>query len=209
MRLSRARISAIPGSLAAWLRSVRPERESLRQDAIAGIPGAVGSVPDGMASAVLTGVNPVYGLYASFAGPIGGGLAASTRLMVITTTTAAALAAGSALKGVDPAHRADSLFLLSVLAGVAMIVAGLLRLGRYTRFVSLSVMVGFLTGVAVNIVFGQLADLTGASVTGDGDREGVGPRHASGADRVGIARDRARGRSCRCSARGGSRRSRS
>ena len=167
MRLSRARISAIPGSLAAWLRSVRPGRESLRQDAIAGIPGAVGSVPDGMASAVLTGVNPVYGLYASFAGPIGGGLAASTRLMVITTTTAAALAAGSALKGVDPAHRADSLFLLSVLAGVAMIVAGLLRLGRYTRFVSLSVMVGFLTGVAVNIVFGQLADLTGASVTGD------------------------------------------
>ena len=50
-----------------------------------------------MASAVLVGVNPVYGLYASMAGPIGGGLAVSTRLMVVTTTTAAALAAGSTL----------------------------------------------------------------------------------------------------------------
>ena len=43
-----------------------------------------------MASAVLVGVNPVFGLYASMAGPIGGGLAVSTRRMVVTTTTAAA-----------------------------------------------------------------------------------------------------------------------
>jgi SulP family sulfate permease len=167
VRLPTAWASGLRRGLADWLRSVRPDRTTIRQDAIAGVPGAIGSVPDGMASAVLTGVNPVYGLYASFAGPIGGGLTASTRLMVITTTTAAALAAGSALEGVDPADRAESLFLLTALAGVAMIVAGLLRLGRYTRFVSLSVMIGFLTGVAVNIVLGQLADLTGASVEGD------------------------------------------
>ena len=85
--------------LPAWARSLRPEPGALREDAVAGIPGAIASVPDGMASAVLVGVNPVYGLYASMAGPIGGGLAVSTRLMVVTTTTAAALAAGSALSG--------------------------------------------------------------------------------------------------------------
>ncbi len=115
-----------------------------------------------MAAAVLAGVNPVFGLYASFAGPIAGGLTASTRLMVITTTSAAALAAGSALAGVDPAQRPAALFLLTVLAGVLMLAAGILRLGRYTRFVSHSVMIGFLTGVAVNIVAGQIPDLTGA-----------------------------------------------
>jgi sulfate permease, SulP family len=82
-----------------WLRSVAPQRRFLGKDLRAGLPGAVSSVPHGMAAAILAGVNPVQGLYASFAGPIAGGLAASTRLMVITTTSAAALAAGSALSG--------------------------------------------------------------------------------------------------------------
>jgi SulP family sulfate permease len=149
-----------------WLASVLPQRRSLGRDALAGVPGAIGSVPDGMASAVLVGVNPVYGLYASCTGPIAGGLTASTRLMVITTTTAAALAAGSALEGFDAGERPDALFMLTVLAGAVMVAAGLLRLGRYTRFVSFSVMIGFLTGVAVNIVLGQIPDFTGASAEG-------------------------------------------
>jgi SulP family sulfate permease len=155
------------GIAGRWLRSVRPGPGTLRRDAIAGVPGAVGSVPDGMASAVLVGVNPVYGLYASFAGPVAGGLTASTRLMVITTTTAAALAAGSAVEGFNADKRPEALFMLTVLAGAVMVAAGLLRLGRYTRFVSFSVMIGFLTGVAANIIFGQIPDLTGASATGD------------------------------------------
>ncbi|WP_433158306.1 SulP family inorganic anion transporter [Kribbella sp. CA-247076] len=153
-------------SAVRWLRSVRPRRRHLRADAVAGLPGAISSVPDGMASAVLVGVSPIHGLYASFAGPLAGGLTASTRLMVITTTTAAALAAGSALEGVDPADREQALFLLTAIAGVAMILAGMARLGRYTRFVSHSVMIGFLTGIAVNILFGQLTDLTGAEASG-------------------------------------------
>jgi len=150
----------------SWWLSVRPGPGELKREAVAGLPGAIGSVPDGMASAVLAGVSPVFGLYASFVGPIAGGLSTSTRLMVITTTTAAALAAGSALSGVDPADRPGSLFLLVIMAGVLMVLAGVLRLGRFTRFVSHSVMIGFLTGVAANIVFGQLPDLTGVDAEG-------------------------------------------
>ena len=101
----------------SWLRSLRPDRRALRQDAVAGVPGAIASVPDGMASAVLVGVNPVYGLYASMAGPIGGGVAVSTRLMVVTTTTAAALAAGSALRDFSTADRPEALFVLSAWRG--------------------------------------------------------------------------------------------
>jgi SulP family sulfate permease len=86
--------------------------------------------------------------------------------MVITTTTAAALAAGSALSSIDPGDQAASLFLLVLMAGAVMILAGLLKLGRYTRFVSHSVMIGFLTGVAANIIFGQIPDLTGAEAEG-------------------------------------------
>lgn len=145
---------------------MRPDPGTLRQDAVAGVPGAIASVPDGMASAVLVGVNPVYGLYASMAGPIGGGLAVSTRLMVVTTTTAAALAAGSTLGSFSGADRPEALFVLSALAGVMMIVAGVLRWGRFTRFVSVSVLTGFLSGVAVNIILGQLGDLLGSPQKG-------------------------------------------
>jgi SulP family sulfate permease len=149
-----------------WLRSVRPERQHLRADIVAGLPGAIGSVPDGMAAAVLVGVNPVQGLYAGFAGPIAGGLSSSTRLMVITTTSAASLAAGSALKSVAPDQRPEALLLLALMAGIVLVAAGLAGAGRYTRFVSYSVMIGFLTGISVNIVCGQIADLTGAKTSG-------------------------------------------
>jgi sulfate permease, SulP family len=148
------------------LATVRPDRRTLKSDAIAGVPGAIGSVPDGMACAVLAGVNPIHGLYAGFAGPIAGGMTASTRLMVITTTGASALAAGSAIQSLDSADRSAALFVIVAVAGALMIAAGLLRLGRYTRFVSVSVMIGFLTGVAANIVLGQLPDLAGAEAEG-------------------------------------------
>jgi sulfate permease, SulP family len=152
--------------LKAALRSLRPRRSDLRSDAVAGLPGAISTVPDGMACAVLVGVNPALGLYSGFAGPIAGGLTTSTRLMVVTTTTAAALAAGSALEGLPEDRRDSALILLTVMAGLLMAAAGLLRLGRYVRFVSRSVMLGFLTGVAVNITLGQLPDLLGAPSEG-------------------------------------------
>ena len=157
--------SALAGT-GRWLRAVRPQRSDLRADMLAALPGAISRVPDGMAAAVLAGVNPVQGLYASFAGPIAGGLSANTRLMVITTTSAAALAAGSALQGVPAGDRPEAIPLLVLMVGIVLVAAGLVHLGRYTRFVSYSVMIGFLTGIAVNIVCGQISDLTGAPAHG-------------------------------------------
>lgn len=149
------------------IRGVAPERRHFRRDLVAGLPGAISSVPDGMASSVLAGVNPAHGLYASFAGPVAGGLGSSTRLMVVTTTSAAALAAGSAVATYDGADRSDAMILLTLLTGLAMLLAAVLRLSRLIRFVSYSVMLGFLTGVAVNMVLGQLGDATGIDAPGE------------------------------------------
>ena len=107
-------------STGRWLRAVRPQRSNLRADMLAALPGAISRVPDGMAAAVLAGVNPVQGLYASFAGPIAGGLSSNTRLMVITTTSAAALAAGSALQGVAPDDRPAAIPLLVIMVGIVL-----------------------------------------------------------------------------------------
>jgi SulP family sulfate permease len=153
-------------AVSGWWSEIRPHRKDVKSDVLAGLPGAISSVPDGMATALLAGVNPAYGLYASFAGKIGGGLSTSTKLMVVTTTTAASLAAGSALADIAPENRDTALITLTLLTGLVMVAAGLLHLGRYIRFVSRSVMLGFLTGVAVNIVFGQLAGLLGSPAEG-------------------------------------------
>ena len=137
-----------------------------RQDGVAGLINAVVSVPDGLASAALAGVNPIYGLYTSIAGPIAGGALQSAQLMQIATTSAAALAAGQAVAAYPADRRGPAMFLLAAVTGVLLVVFGLLRLGRLVRFVSHAVMTGFLIGVAVVLVLDQLAPLLGLSPRG-------------------------------------------
>lgn len=143
-----------------------PGRPEPKRDGIAGLSVAVGNVPDGLANGVLVGVNPVFGLYATMVGPLVGGLLSSTRLMVVTTTAAASLTAGQALVGVPAGLREGALFLMVVLVGLIQVTAGLLGMGRLTRFVSFSVTTGFLTGVAVLLVLSQLPTVTGVEAEG-------------------------------------------
>ena len=144
-----------------------PGRSTLRQDVLAGLSLAVSNVPDGMANGVLVGVNPVYGLYASMFGPLIGGIFSSTQLMVITTTAAASLATGQAIGSRTGDARENALWLVVVLVGIFQIAFGILRLGRLTRFVSYSVMTGFLTGVSVLLILNQLPIVTGYNPTGN------------------------------------------
>lgn len=144
----------------------KARRGALGRDILAGLINAVVSVPDGLASAALAGVNPVYGLYTSIAAPIGGSLLVSAQLMQVSTTSASALAAAQAIAGYPEDERAPALFLLVVLVGIFLAVFGLLRLGRLVRFVSHAVMTGFLIGVAVVLVLDQLAPLVGFSPRG-------------------------------------------
>ena len=148
-------------AVANHLRSHLPGRRSLRQDAVAGLNGAINNVPDGMANAVLVGVNPMHGLYATILGPFVGGMLSSTQLMVITTTAAGSLTASQALAGVSAEARMNALFVLIVLTGAFQIVAGLLRLGRLTRFVSYSVTTGLLAGISVLLIMSQFPTITG------------------------------------------------
>ena len=140
-----------------WL----PKPASRRGDGLAGLNSAVSSVPDGMASGILVGVNPIYGLYACMVGPIAGGIFSSTRLMIIATTSAASLSAGQALGGLRGENRISALFLMVVLIGVFQVLFGLLGAGRLTRFVSYSVMTGFIIGIALLTILSQLPTISG------------------------------------------------
>lgn len=139
-----------------------PGVATLREDAVAGLNSAVSSVPDGMASGLLAGVNPIYGLYACMVGPFVGGICSSTRLMVIATTSASALAAGQALSVLPEGPlRDNAMFVMVILVGVFQILFGVLGLGRFVRFVSYSVMTGFIIGIAVLTILSQLPTITG------------------------------------------------
>lgn len=145
---------------------MKVSRSILKQDASAALINAVVSVPDGLASAALAGVNPVFGLYTSIAAPIGGSLLASSQLMQVATTSASALAAAQAISGYPEMQRAPAMFLLVALTGVCLAIFGLLRIGRLVRYISHAVMTGFLSGVAAVLILDQLAPLVGASPTG-------------------------------------------
>ena len=135
------------------------------RETMAGLAGAIGSVPDGMATAVLAGANPMAGLYASFAGPTAGGLMQSTTVMVVATTSAAAVTTAEVMNA-GPDDPLRTLATLTLLAGVFMIVATRLGFARLMRFVSASVMGGFMFGVGLILILGQLADATGVTTSG-------------------------------------------
>jgi sulfate permease, SulP family len=143
-----------------------PGPATRRADAVAGLNVTVANVPDGLANAVLVGVSPVFGLYATMVGPLVGGLLSSTRLMVVTTTAAASLTAGQALSVIPGESRASALFIMVTVAGVIQATLGFAGAGRLMRFVSYSVTTGFLTGVAVLLVLSQLPTITGIKVAG-------------------------------------------
>ena len=159
-------LSRLREAVANYLEPRVAQAGKLRQDVVAGLTSAIGNVPEGMADSLLVGVNPVYGLYASLVGPLVGGLFSSTQLMMVTTTSAAALASGQALISFAGDERDNALFLMVILIGVFQIVFGLLKLGQLTRFVSYSVMTGFLAGLAILLILSQLPTAAGYEAAG-------------------------------------------
>lgn len=130
-------------------------------DVVSAVTGGVASIPDGMACAVMAGVNPVQGLYSSIIGPLVGSWGTSSVFMSVTTTSALGLASGSALEGVPPDDKLKVLAFITLLAGLLQIALSFLNLGILLRFVSNSVMRGFLSGIAISIILGQIPDFTG------------------------------------------------
>lgn len=106
------------------------------------------------------------GLYASIAGLIVGGALTSSQTMVIATTSAAAITSQTAIAG----SRGDPTVIVAtftVLCGLAMLTLVAVGFTRLMRFVSASVMAGFLFGIGVTLIASQVADAAGVVAVGD------------------------------------------
>ncbi len=142
-----------------------------RGDVISSITNGVASIPDGMTSGVIAGINPVYGLYTLMVSTPVAALTVSTRLMVVNTTSAMILVAADGLGDLEGDERVQAMIAITLIAGVFQLVLGVLGLGILTKFVSNAVMTGLLTGVSVLIILGQLWDFFGYSGDGNGKLE--------------------------------------
>ncbi len=147
--------------LDAAIGGLRPARANLKSDLIAGLTFAVVNVPQAMAHALLAAVNPVLGIYTLMVAVPVGAIFTSSVFMNVSTTSALSVATGAGLADIPEVQRSATLAALVLMVGVFQLLAGIFKLGFIVRFVSNAVMTGFLNGIAVLIILGQLGDLTG------------------------------------------------
>ncbi|WKG06401.1 SulP family inorganic anion transporter [Mycolicibacterium sp. HK-90] len=146
------------------------QRSWLRGDVLAGVTVAAYLVPQVMAYATVAGLPPVAGLWAALVPMAVYALLGSSRQLSVGPESTTALMTASALAPlviVDPARYAAMSAVLALLVGAVCLVAGLCRLGFLADLLSRPVLVGYMTGVALIMMSGQLGKVTGVDVGGD------------------------------------------
>jgi len=151
-----------------WLRHYR--RAWLRGDVVAALTTWALVVPQAIAYAQIAGLPPQAGLFAAFAGLLGYGLFGTCRQLIVSPTSSTAAISAAIVAPValgDPERYAAASAALAMLVGVVLIALGLLRMGFVSRFISAGVQVGFMFGLGLTIIVGQLPKLLGVP-PGDG-----------------------------------------
>jgi sulfate permease, SulP family len=146
--------------------SIKPLTRYMRRyatpDLIAGLTVAMVAIPQSMAYAAIAGVSPLYGLYTVIVALIIGALFGSSHYLSTGPSNATAMAAAGILVvfAGSPQYR-EMIFALAIVSGLIKLLLGLFKLGGVVRFISNSVLTGFLMGAGALIIINQLSSLTG------------------------------------------------
>jgi SulP family sulfate permease len=142
-----------------------------RHDLIAGLTVAAISFPQAMAYALIAGVDPRFGVYSAIVVTIVASIFGSSSHLINGPTSAISLLVFSALAFIDSENSTElfeGLFLLAVLVGAVQIVISLFKLGNLTRYISESVIIGFMAAAAFLLAIGQLGNALGVRDKGNG-----------------------------------------
>ncbi len=134
---------------------------NVRGDLLAGIVVALALIPEAIAFSIIAGVDPKVGLYASFCIAVLTAIFGGRPGMISAATAATALLMVTLVKE----HGLQYLLAATVLTGLLQVIAGALKVGTIMRFVSRSVMTGFVNALAILIFMAQLPEFKGAGVT--------------------------------------------
>lgn len=129
---------------------------NIRADILSGIVVALALIPESIAFSIIAGVDPSVGLYSAFAIPCVIAFFGGRPGMISSSTGSMALLMGPLIQGYGLSY----LLAATVLAGIFQIIAGYLKLGELMRFVSHSVITGFVNALAILIFMAQLPQLT-------------------------------------------------
>ena len=146
----------------------------MRSDLAAGMTVAMVVIPQAMAYAAIAGINPIYGLFTAVIPTIISAIFGSFPFLITGPTNPTALVTASVL--INQAGRTDYLEFvlgLAIVAGLFNILFGLLKLGVVIRYISNSVLVGFLSAVGVLVISYQLGNLLGIDLGKNGGLWGV------------------------------------
>ncbi len=147
--------------------------DTARKDFQAGLTVAAISLPQSIAYALLAGVDPRFGLYTAIVFTAIAALLGSSRHLINGPTGAVSLVVFSALAFFDPEARLDAyeaMFLLTAMIGAIQIFVAVFKLGDLTRYISESVVTGFIIGAAFLTIIGQVANALGVKAQGTGDQ---------------------------------------
>lgn len=140
------------------LKSLRAEwAPNVTRDLLAGTVVALALIPEAIAFSIMAGVDPKLGLYASFCIAVVTAIAGGRPAMISAATGAMAVVMVTLVRD----HGVQYLFAATILTGIIQIIASLLRLGDLMRFVSRSVVTGFVNALAILIFMAQLPELIG------------------------------------------------
>jgi high affinity sulfate transporter 1 len=143
----------------------------LAKDVTAGLVLVMMLVPVGIAYAVASGVPGIYGLYATIAPLLAYALFGPSRIMVLgpdSSLAAVIVAVVAPLAGGDPARAVAVASAMALVTGAVCILAGLLRLGFVTELLSKPIRYGYMNGIALTVLIGQLPKLCGFSIESRG-----------------------------------------
>ncbi|MCC5977368.1 MAG: SulP family inorganic anion transporter [Salinarimonas sp.] len=140
-----------------WIRQRREWFGNIRGDVLAGIVVALALIPEAIAFSIIAGVDPKVGLYASFSIAVITAIVGGRPGMISAATAATAILMITLARD----HGLEYLLAATVLAGLMQIVAGVTGVAQLMRFVSRSVMTGFVNALAILIFLAQIPELTG------------------------------------------------
>lgn len=154
-------LGGFSGFKAAWIRN----------DVTAGLAVAAVAIPSAIAYPAIAGLPPEVGVYSSILPLVGYALFGPSRQLMVGPDAATMTVLAAALAGIataSPADRVAAAALLALAVGVMCLIASQFRLGVVAAFLSRPVLIGFISGISISILVGQIGRFTGLKIESDG-----------------------------------------